>query len=108
MKTYSYSCIINKQRDGGGAPQFLLFRAQASEIKEWAAIERYTQDSKKGPQRLEEPAKVAEVKRFLEQEPRNTIPTALLVSLNVAPENIKQLVAGNTEVVSLEFQWDEE
>jgi DGQHR domain-containing protein len=108
MKTYEYSCIINTQREGGGAPQFLLFRAKASEIYEWAAIERYTQDSKKGPQRLEKPAKVAEVKRFLEQEPRNTIPTALLVSLNVAPENIKQLVAGNTEAVSLKFQWDDE
>jgi DGQHR domain-containing protein len=108
MKTYKYSCIINKQRDGRGAPQFLLFRAKASEIYEWAAIERYSQDSKKGPQRLEKPAKVAEVKRFLEQESRNTIPTALLVSLNVAPENIKQLVVEKPEVVSLEFQWDDQ
>jgi DGQHR domain-containing protein len=52
--------------------------------------------------------KVAEVKRFLEQEPRNTIPTALLVSLNVAPENIKPLLAGNLEAVSLDFQWDDQ
>lgn len=108
MKTYKYSCVINKQRDGGGAPQFLLFRAKASDIQEWAAIERYTQDSRKGPQRLEKPAKVAEVKRFLEQEPRNTIPTALLVSLNVDPANIKEVLQGNTEIVSLEFQWDDQ
>ncbi len=108
MKQYKYTCIRNEQRSGEGAPAFLLFRAKASEIQEWAAIERYTADSQKGPQRLQKPAKVAEVKRFFEKDPRNTIPTALLVSLNVPVNGIKSPIAGTPEITSLEFEYDDQ
>ena len=108
MKTYKYSCVKNEQRTGDGTPSFVLFRAKASEIFEWAAIERYTSESQKGPQRLQKPAKVAEVKRFFEKDPRNTIPTALLVSLRVPLDGITPISAETPELVSLEFNFDDE
>ena len=107
MKTFRYSCIQNEQRTTDGAPQFLLFRATAEEINEWAQIERHTKETKKGPQRLPKPAKVAEVKRFLEKDQRNTIPTALLISLTVPVANIKHISKDHQEVVLLNFDYDE-
>src|SRR5260370_22435440 len=108
MKQYSYTCIRNKQRPDHNAPEFLLFSAKSREIFEWAAIERYTADSKKGPQRLPKKAKVAEIHRFLERDQRNTIPTTLLVSLNVLETNLTPIVPNRSEIVSLAFVCDDQ
>lgn len=108
MKRYSYWCIKNEQRTGEGVPAFLVFRAKARDIYEWAAIERYTGNAQRGPQRLPKPAKIAEVKRFFERDARNTIPTALLVSLNVPATGITSSRVEAPEVVLLNFEYDEE
>jgi len=107
MKHYKYTCIKNQQRAGDGANVFLLFHAKAGELYEWAAIERYTADKKDGPQRLPQKAKIAEVKRFFEQDSRNTIPTALLISLSVPAGAMTQPYPERPEIISLEFNFDE-
>ena len=103
MKTFKYTCITNTQRPFKDAPYFLVFTAPAGEILEWAAIERYTPDSKRGPQRLPKPAKVADVARFLERDERNTIPTALLISLQVKPEWLTSLAEENCSRLMFEL-----
>jgi len=108
LKTYKYTCIQNKQRSESGAPLFLMFRATAQDISEWAAIERYTKDSQKGPQRLKKPAKIAEVKSFFQKDARNTIPTALLVRLTVPSEGLGTPIEALPEVVPLQFEYDPE
>lgn len=100
-KSFNYTCIENQQRPSAESPKFLIFTAPAGEITEWAAIERYTPESKRGPQRLSKPAKVADVARFLERDDRNSIPTALLVSFRMQPEWLTQ--SGGADVVTLHF-----
>jgi DGQHR domain-containing protein len=93
-KTFKYPCIRSKQRADINAPEFLVFAAPAGEIDEWASIERYTPDSKSGPQRLSKPAKIADVKRFFDRDERNTIPTSLLITLKVQTGWLSQVSDG--------------
>ncbi len=108
MKSYKYHCIRTQQRPDADTPEFLLFVARAAEIYEWAAIERYTHATKKGPQRLQKPAKVSELKRFLEVDPRNTLPTSLLVSLRIKQGWLRNDNIAFPQCYTLEFALPEE
>ncbi len=106
MKIFRYTAIQNYQRPPeNGAPGFLIFCAPAGQVYEWAAIERHTPQRKLGPQRLEKPAKVSEVRRFFERNAKNTIPTALIVSLDLKSSSI--LETGTPNVVTIELEFDE-
>jgi len=80
MPRFSIPCLVLKQRETEPSPTFLLFAAPASEVLEWAAIERRI-DIPKGAQRKFNKAKIAAIKRFFEGDIRNTIPTAVVVTL---------------------------
>ncbi len=82
MPRYDYPCLTARQRDGADIPEFCSFFAPAGEVLTWAAIERI-QEQQGGFQRMANPARVRGVKRFFEQDPRNTIPTAVIVTLRV-------------------------
>lgn len=82
MPTYTYPCLTARQRQGIEAPEFCTFFAPAGEVLAWAAVERI-QDQGPGFQRLANPARVRGIKRFFEQDARNTIPTAVTVTLRV-------------------------
>ena len=81
-KTFSYAAFAYKQRSTRAAPQFLLFHAPASQILEWADVERLTPNSNGGAQRPLKDLRVKKVKKFLEAESRNTIPTAVIIALD--------------------------
>jgi DGQHR domain-containing protein len=83
FKTFNYTCLVTRQRSGDEVPEFCMFFAPAGEILAWSAIERI-QDKGAGFQRLAVPARIRGVKRFLEQDARNTIPTAVILTLRLA------------------------
>ena len=82
IKTFNYTCLVTSQREGEEVPEFCMFFAPAGEILAWSAIERI-QDKGAGFQRLAVPARIRGVKRFLKQDPRNTIPTAVILTLRL-------------------------
>ena len=79
--TYEYSAIFSRQRTESG-PLLASFVAPAGEIAEWAEVERLKHEGP-GHQRLRSEARVRAIARFLKEDARNTIPTALVVALEL-------------------------
>ena len=78
---YTYSAIFNRQRASVG-PLVASFVAPAGDIAAWAEVERLQHEGP-GHQRLRSESRVRAIARFLEQDERNTIPTALVVALKI-------------------------
>lgn len=79
--TITYPAIFTRQRgDGDDGVLLATFTAPVGEVAKWASVERLNVDGK-GHQRLKNQAKVRAIKRFLELDSRNTIPTAITVAL---------------------------
>ncbi|HYC38131.1 MAG TPA: DGQHR domain-containing protein [Usitatibacter sp.] len=83
---FDYPCLTYKQRESEGAPSFCIFHAKATEIAEWADVDRLAPNNRTAAQRRLNPTRVEQVKRYLAADARNTIPTALLVALDGAVE----------------------
>ncbi|TDT14601.1 DGQHR domain-containing protein [Ilumatobacter fluminis] len=79
--TYEYPAIFTCQR-GDSGPLTASFVAPAGEVAKWAEVERLSHGGG-GHQRLRSESRVRAIARFLEQDNRNTIPTALVVSLRL-------------------------
>lgn len=79
--SYRYSAIFNRQR-GGEGPLTATFIVPAGELVRWAEIERISHEGS-GQQRLRNESRVRAIKRFLGRDSRNTIPTALVVALQL-------------------------
>jgi DGQHR domain-containing protein len=90
-------------------PVFCIFHAEVGQVLQWAAIRRL-QDVPGAPQRKESPAKVNAVKRFLTLDARNTIPTAVIITLGLPVASVKQIDSGadgwdpDTGIGRLEFE----
>jgi len=78
---YEYWAVLNRQRVGGG-PLIASFVAPAGEVAAWAEVDRLKHVGK-GQQRLRRESRVRAIARFLQQDERNTIPTALVVALQL-------------------------
>ncbi len=78
---YKYSAIFSRQR-GSNGPLLATFVAPAGEVAAWAEVERLQHEGS-GHQRLRSKSKVQAIARFLELDDRNTIPTALVVALQI-------------------------
>ncbi len=78
---YEYSAIFSRQRVGVG-PMLASFVAPAGDVAKWAEVERLKHEGT-GHQRLRNESRVRAIARFLQQDERNTIPTALVVALQV-------------------------
>lgn len=77
-----YPCLVFKQRpENQDAPAFCIFHAPASEIESWSTVPRLTPEDTSGIQRKRNDFKVRSIKSFLQQDPRNTIPTAIVITL---------------------------
>jgi DGQHR domain-containing protein len=85
MPQFAFPCLKLKQRDTSVSPTAILFAAPASEVLQWAAIQRRSQ-TPQGTQRKLSKAKVNAIKRFFLGDDRNTIPAAVVVTLNVLPD----------------------
>lgn len=105
MPTFDYECLVSHQRDTAGAPTFLLFHAPAGEVLQWAAIRRLEEEAG-APQRHTSPAKVRAIRRFLETDERNTIPTSVIVTLDLTNGQFTEPVAPST-IGRIRFVWDE-
>lgn len=90
MPTYSYYALFLEQRPNTPAPHFCMFTAKVGEIDEWASIERLP-EKEGAAQRAINKAKVAAIERFLELDARNSIPTAVVVSLKIKPQDLKNV-----------------
>lgn len=78
----TYSALQYSQRDNPQAPTFLIFHARASEIDQWADVDRLEPENHKGAQRPLRGIKVKKIARFLQKNPRNTIPTSIVIALD--------------------------
>lgn len=78
---FQYPAIYTRQRDGQG-PLSATFVAPAGEIAQWAEMSRIRHDGP-GHQRLRSASRVHAIRRYLDQDDRNTIPTALVVALHL-------------------------
>ncbi len=79
--TYRYSAIFSRQR-GVAGPLVASFVAPAGEVAAWAEVDRLKHVGK-GQQRLRRESRVRAIARFLQQDERNTIPTSLVVALQL-------------------------
>lgn len=81
-RQFKYDALAFSQRKSSGSPRFILFHAPATEILEWASVDRLEPNNVLGAQRPLKKLKVNKVVRFLVNDKRNTIPTAIVVSLD--------------------------
>lgn len=103
MPTFTIPCITVDQRHNLVGPHFAIFSAPAGDIVQWAAIRRRT-ETNDGTQRALNQSKRAAVSRFLEKDPRNSIPPAITITLRIAPEQIAVIDAEkNFSVITLEL-----
>ncbi|MCC7684056.1 DGQHR domain-containing protein [Janthinobacterium sp. FW305-128] len=83
-----YPCLVFNQKDNQQAPKFCIFEAPVSNVLSWATIPRLSPDKKGGIQRAKNDIKVRGIKKFLESDPRNTIPTAIVITVASNSYNI--------------------
>ncbi|ACO33955.1 MULTISPECIES: DGQHR domain-containing protein [Acidobacterium] len=103
MPTFTIPCITVDQRSNQTSPQFAIFAAPAGEIVQWAAIRRRI-ETNEGTQRALNQSKRAAVKRFLDKDPRNSIPPAITVTLRVEPHQIAVVdTSHNFALITLEL-----
>lgn len=81
-KTFEYWAFIYGQRDNALAPLFCMFHAPAAQVLDWAAINRLSRDDPQAIQRDPKKSRIAGIKRFFSMEERNTIPTAVVLTLD--------------------------
>ncbi|WP_419921881.1 DGQHR domain-containing protein [Candidatus Poriferisodalis sp.] len=94
---YEYPAIYTKQR-GDNGPLLASFVAPAGDIAAWAEVSRLRHDST-GHQRLRSASRVRAIERFLQQDLRNTIPTALIVALHLP--NMPDRSIGTCSTISI-------
>jgi len=91
MASYQYPCLVYRQRQKvENTPTFCLFHAPIGEVLKWADIKRL-EDEVGAPQRRTSPAKVTAIEHFLTQEPKNTIPTSVIITLDLPNSQVKPL-----------------
>lgn len=81
-KTFSYWAFLYNQRESSNSPKFCVFHAPAAQILEWAAINRLSRDDPQAIQRDPKKSRIAGIKRYFAMEDRNTIPTAVVITLD--------------------------
>ncbi|RJQ27554.1 DGQHR domain-containing protein [Candidatus Parcubacteria bacterium] len=98
MSNFKYECFYYKQRDANLAPAFCIFCAPVGEILEWSAIKRLNEQDDPGPQRRTSRAKVLAITRYLDKEERNTIPTSIILTLDLPKNAIQDVFLKNGEM----------
>src|ERR1700687_5528282 len=105
-ESITYPCIVHVQRPGEQGPQFCVFAARVGDILKWADIKRLT-DQPGAPQRAVNKSKLLAGGRFLELDPRNTIPSGIIVNWNLPAGAFKPVSAkapSELRLVTITFQ----
>jgi DGQHR domain-containing protein len=100
MPHFEIPCILFKQRNTAESPSFAIFSMPAGEVLEWAAIRR-REDDPTGPQRRLSQAKINAIKRFFDRDVRNTIPTAVTVTLRISEDGIQRMAPDRPEFATI-------
>lgn len=105
-KTFSYDALSYAQVSDKDAPRFVLFHASASDIVQWADVDRLAPENPTGAQRPLHPLKVGKVAKYMGQDKRNTIPTAVIIALDAnsaqfTPRSTKSNNGSGTLTISL-------
>jgi DGQHR domain-containing protein len=79
---FEYWALRYNQRNNQDAPTFCVFHAPASQILMWAAINRLSRDDPTAIQRDPKKSRISAIKRFFLTEPRNTVPTSVILTLD--------------------------
>lgn len=82
---FIYNCLVYKQRTTPNIPQFCIFHAPVGQILQWADIKRLDEEDQ-GPQRRTSTSKVRAINRFMSGDAINTIPTSIVLTLEILPE----------------------
>lgn len=90
MPNYNYPCLTARQRNGDEVAPFCIFFASASDILAWSSVDRI-RDQGTGFQRIANPSRVRGVSRFFTQDPNNTIPTAIILTMNLPADSSPQV-----------------
>jgi DGQHR domain-containing protein len=97
----NYSCIVFSQRpNDAAAPRYCLFKAPVGEVQQWSTVPRLTPEDAGGVQRAKNDFKVRSIRKFLQDDPRNTIPTAIVIT--VAPGAYTLNVSATTITLTAE------
>ena len=94
---YKYSAVFSRQRAGAG-PLLASFVAPAGEVAAWAEVDRLQHKGKSHGRRRSE-SRVRAIARFIQQDERNTIPTALVVALQVP--DLEEPPAGGCATIAI-------
>ncbi|MBP0496271.1 DGQHR domain-containing protein [Roseomonas indoligenes] len=81
MTEYNYDAFVFHQRADGRGPELAMFLAPAAEVEAWSDVDRLGPDNRLAPQREPSRARISSIQRFFNDDPRNTIPTAIVVGL---------------------------
>lgn len=84
---FNYNCLTYVQKTSSDIPQFCIFHAPVGEILQWADIKRLDEEDR-GPQRRTSTSKVRAISRFMAGDSHNTIPTSIVLTLRVNPEQL--------------------
>lgn len=91
-----YPCIAFSQRPNDAtAPKFCIFQAPAGEIQSWTTIPTLSPEDSGGVQRAKNDFKVKSIFKFLQEDARNTIPTAIVITLAAGAYQL-DIPAGST------------
>lgn len=82
---------------GNAAPQVVVFCAPVGTIKQFATVDELTPTTR-GPQREQKEAKVVAIRKFLDADPKNTIPTALILAFVPGKAKFKSAGCGKLSV----------
>jgi DGQHR domain-containing protein len=76
-----YPCLTFSQRPESEAPKFCIFHAPVGDVISWSVIPRLSPGNSDGIQRAKNDYKVRGIRSFLKSDARNTIPTAIVITL---------------------------
>ena len=79
LKTVNYFCCKVSQRGAIIEPDFVVFVANASEIREWAGIRRVGQD-RLGAQRFLKESRTRAIQNFFKKDSGNIIPVSIILA----------------------------
>ncbi|GGP23788.1 DGQHR domain-containing protein [Silvimonas iriomotensis] len=86
----NYNCFKFKQRNSPDAPYLCMFEAPVSDVIAWSTIPRLTPDNQDGIQRARKDSKVKAIKNFFTNDSRNTIPTAVVITMSEGSYSISE------------------
>lgn len=80
-------------------PELVIFHASVGNLLKFATVNQLSPHSR-GPQRQSKEARVVAVKKFLDADPKNTIPTAVILAFSAGSATFQD---GESEILTIDF-----